>query len=194
MSHEILAAVDFSSITDQVLDEAVRLAKAMHLPLQLLHVAAVKPEPGFDEFAETHHDLTETWMGRLRKQLEGYRKKAGAEGLEATATVFSGIPVEVILREVNRLEATFLVLGSRGHGKLHYLLAGSVCQSMLRRATCPVVVIPEKKASVRRTHEDTDESDEEVRMPDWDSHSDPYMMWYSECGARGHLARSIGEA
>jgi hypothetical protein len=63
--------------------------------------------------------------------------------------VLSGTPVEVILREAERLRAELLVLGSHGHGLLHSLLVGSVCQGVLRRAPCSVVVVPGRRACAR---------------------------------------------
>ena len=158
MSHGILAAVDFSDVTEQVLAEAVRLAKALNVPLRLLHVAVGEPDPGLATSTEVYCGLGVYWITRLRKQLEDYRDECEADGLEVSATVYSGIPVKTILLEAERLEVTFLVLGSHGHGRLYDLLGGSVCQGVLRRATCPVVVIPAIKPSVQQVN--GNESDE----------------------------------
>lgn len=38
--------------------------------------------------------------------------------------------------------ADVLVLGSHGHNRLHHAVLGSVSEECVRRATCPVVVIP----------------------------------------------------
>ena len=38
--------------------------------------------------------------------------------------------------------ADLLVVGSHGHGRLHHRVLGSVSEDCVRRATCPVVIIP----------------------------------------------------
>ena len=111
MSDGILAAVDFSDITEQVLTEAVRLAKALNVPLRLLHVAVGEPDPGLATSTEVYCGLGVYWITRLRKQLEDYREECEADGLEVSATTCSGIPVKTILSEAERLEVAFLVLG-----------------------------------------------------------------------------------
>jgi nucleotide-binding universal stress UspA family protein len=39
-------------------------------------------------------------------------------------------------------DARLLVLGSHGHGHVHYTMLGSTSAACIRRATCPVVVVP----------------------------------------------------
>jgi nucleotide-binding universal stress UspA family protein len=39
-------------------------------------------------------------------------------------------------------DADLLVLGSHGHGHLHRAVLGSVSETCIRHATCPVVVVP----------------------------------------------------
>jgi len=39
-------------------------------------------------------------------------------------------------------DADLLVLGSHGHGRLFHAVVGSVAEECIRRATCPVVVLP----------------------------------------------------
>jgi len=34
------------------------------------------------------------------------------------------------------------VMGSHGHGMLHHLLVGSVTEGVLKKATCPVTIVP----------------------------------------------------
>ncbi|GIH21103.1 universal stress protein [Rugosimonospora africana] len=57
-----------------------------------------------------------------------------------TTRVVFGNPTEVLLDSA--CDATLLVLGSHGHGRLFHAVLGSVADSCVRRATCPVVVIP----------------------------------------------------
>lgn len=54
--------------------------------------------------------------------------------------------MERLLAEQGRLAADAIVLGSHGHGALYDLLVGSVAEGVLRRAPCPVVVVPSRPA------------------------------------------------
>ena len=64
--------------------------------------------------------------------------------------VRSGHPVAVIADLIGELGADLLVLGPRGRGQLAALLIGSVTQSLLGLARCPVVVAREPVNPGRR--------------------------------------------
>ena len=59
-------------------------------------------------------------------------------------------PVEAILAEARRFKATVIVLGWRGHGTFHRLLAGSVSRAIGARAQCPVLIVRKTPRSIRR--------------------------------------------
>ncbi|HET8661357.1 MAG TPA: universal stress protein [Micromonosporaceae bacterium] len=54
--------------------------------------------------------------------------------------VVRGTPSLVLTRAAE--DADLLVLGSHGHGRLHHAVLGSVSEDCVRRACCPVVVVP----------------------------------------------------
>lgn len=54
--------------------------------------------------------------------------------------VTPGAAADVLTRAA--ADADILVLGSHGHGRLFHAVLGSVAQECVRRATCPVVVVP----------------------------------------------------
>lgn len=142
----MLVPVDFSSTTDAVLDAAATLARSLKSELFLVHVA--RPEPEFityepgpasvrqavaREITEEHHKLHE-----LDHKLEG-------QGFKVTSLVIQGYTVEKILQEIDRLNIDLVVMGSHGHGALYHLLLGSVSEGVLRKAKCPVLIVPSKK-------------------------------------------------
>ena len=47
-----------------------------------------------------------------------------------------------IIEQAQQLAADYIVIGSHGHTALHDLLAGGTASGVLKRATCPVVIIP----------------------------------------------------
>lgn len=69
---------------------------------------------------------------------------------ESKVVVVDAPPADAILAEAQRFKASLIVLGWRGHGVFHRLLAGSVSRGVAERAPCPVLVVREAVGSVRR--------------------------------------------
>ena len=80
--------------------------------------------------------------------------KAAAATLAKTArpvssTVLEGAPAKALLEEASRWNATAIVVGARGLGKIAGLALGSVSAAVTRAAQCDVVVIKRDPASLR---------------------------------------------
>lgn len=142
-TRNVLAALDFSPAAPAVMRVAAELAAGLRAKLWLVHLAAPEPdfvgyEPGprevrdhrAFELREEHHGLHE-WAGELRGQ-----------GLDVTPLLVQGPTVDTLLAESVRLHASYVVLASRAHGLVAKALMGSVSDGVVRRARCPVVVVP----------------------------------------------------
>jgi len=138
----ILVPVDFSGITAKVLRHAVRLAEQSSGRLWLLHVAS--PDPEFVGFkagpASVRREVAHrfrTEHRRLQARAANLRKK----GLKAEALLVQGPTVAMILKEAVRLKCGLIVMGSHSHGTLHRVLMGSVTEGVVRKATCPILLV-----------------------------------------------------
>ena len=70
---------------------------------------------------------------------------------EAQVAIVDASPVDALLAEAKRVEATVIVLGWRGHGAFKRLLAGSVSRSIAERASCAVLIVREAPSvAIRR--------------------------------------------
>ena len=140
---KLLAGVDLSRSTDKIIATMEAIAKPLSAKIWLLHVA--EPEPafiGYDVGPQAVRDsLSETYHKELR-QVQGLAERLRSAGVDATALVVQGATVETLLSEAEKLEVDMIVMGSHGHGAVYQLLVGSVCEGVLRRATCPVLVVP----------------------------------------------------
>jgi nucleotide-binding universal stress UspA family protein len=142
MSH-VLAAVDFSSVSELVLSHAELLARAQAAPLTLLHVAA--PNPSFVGYEAGPQTVRDTRARTLREEHSALQKHAAnlrERGLDARALLVEGPSVETILREAHRLASSVIVIGSHGHGALYEALVGSVAAGVIRGSSCPVLIVP----------------------------------------------------
>ncbi|MGA2016941.1 MAG: universal stress protein [Opitutaceae bacterium] len=137
----VLAAIDFSPVTDPVLALAATLGLSMDARVLLLNVVPSPPplaayQMGEDEEAQllaaTEKDASRR-LGSLAARLAG----VATETLTAT-----GVPADEIVREASASGADLIVLGSHGHTALYDLLVGSTAHGVLKKAACPVLVVP----------------------------------------------------
>jgi len=147
MGNGILVPIDFSEVTDLVLAEAVMLSTALQLPIRLMYIAerSLAPRSQTVGLGHDHNAMLEPGQ-KLGEQLNKLRNKLAATDLTVSAFLLHGRPVDVIVNEAERLDPELVVLGSHGHGAVQHLLAGSVCEGVLSRVACPVVIVPSRMA------------------------------------------------
>ncbi len=139
----ILVAIDFSSVTEPMLDVAVRMARSFDARLCLVHVAP--PDPtfvGYEAGPQTVRDAVAEEFREEHRKLHALQKRVEEQGVTATSQFIQGPTIEKILEEAKDLEADLIVMGSHGRGALYHLIVGSVSEGVLRKATCPVLVVP----------------------------------------------------
>lgn len=147
MGH-VLATVDFSDLTQTIIEQAARLGRALECPVTLLHVAAPNPDfVGFEAGPDTVRDARAKELRDEHRDLLELATSLREQGVDAKALLVEGSTVETILREATRLSADLIVIGSHGHGALYEALVGSICEGVVRKATCPVLVVPHNRSS-----------------------------------------------
>jgi nucleotide-binding universal stress UspA family protein len=144
----ILVPVDFSEITEPVVATARALAQAFSAKLWLLHVAAPDPDfVGYDVGPQSVRDQVASHLREEHRDLQEEAVRLRDGGVEAVALLIQGPTVEKILAEAERIGADLIVLGSHGHGAVYRSLLGSVSESVLRRAACPITIVPRSAAA-----------------------------------------------
>jgi nucleotide-binding universal stress UspA family protein len=143
----ILIPVDLSETTPVVIAAAKDVARSRTAKLYLIHVASLTAPAVATEFGPiiSRVDLATT-LRQEHRDVHALAKKLKSEGYDASASLMPGDPVQQILREARRRTAHLIVIGSHGHGALYHLLMGSTVTGVLRRAPCPVLVVPAKIA------------------------------------------------
>jgi nucleotide-binding universal stress UspA family protein len=136
----ILCPVDFSPTSERTTREAGRLAGVTQSQLVLFHVVErvggppSPVPPGFDRRAY-RHDVEEN----VRRRLSRMRPEGGGDEVEEA--VAWGWPDREILRAARERSAGLIVMGAHG-GPLDSTLFGSTAHKVVRRAPCPVLVLP----------------------------------------------------
>lgn len=143
---KILAAIDFSPVTEQVLATLERMAATMPAQVWLVHVAP--PEPafvGYDTGPAVVRGQVATEHRKHHQQLQQLADRLRAEKVEATALQVQGPTVATVIAEAERLQASLIVLGSHGHGAVYNMLVGSVAEGIVRDSKLPVLLVPPKR-------------------------------------------------
>jgi nucleotide-binding universal stress UspA family protein len=87
----VVAAIDFSPVSETVVDQALALARALGARLYLLHVAP--PDPafvGYEAGPQTVRDQVATEFHEERRRLREWQEKAEARCIEAHVLFVKG--------------------------------------------------------------------------------------------------------
>ena len=143
----ILAPIDFSGVSDAVVNEAATLARALNGRVVLLTV--IQPPIITSEYAPMMENLAEiTAAGEkaaARKMAE-IERRLQVDLIPAETIQVNGAPVAHIVEQAAKLGADYIVMGSHGHTAVYDLLVGSTTHGVLMRARCPLVIVPPKDA------------------------------------------------
>jgi nucleotide-binding universal stress UspA family protein len=150
----ILLASDGSESAAHATEVAVELSKKTDSELHVLYVgedaysgALVYPEATNPEGVEQEDPALMEELGRqfeevARQVLDAEVQKVREVGGTVTqAHLRTGTPAAEIVELAEELEVGLVVVGSRGTGGIRRALMGSVSDSVVRHAHCPVLVV-----------------------------------------------------
>jgi nucleotide-binding universal stress UspA family protein len=151
---KILLATDGSKEAELAAKTASDLAQKTHSELHVVHVFGIAPvgPPVYPEAtnlqsvereAETE-ELQRISEQRAREMLEEeVGKVRSAGGTVAQGHLIEGRVAPEVVALAEQIGAGLIVLGSRGRGGIRRALMGSVSDSVVRHAHCPVLVVRE---------------------------------------------------
>ena len=141
----ILVPLDLSAAAVQVCDAACDLARLIGARPILLHVVQAPPVMMSEVYAFDASQLSE--MSSAAEKSAAHKLRALARhcekhGVKVTTVQRTGVPVTAILARAVSTKARYIVMGSHGHGAMYDLLVGSTTHGVLKKAPCPVLVVP----------------------------------------------------
>jgi nucleotide-binding universal stress UspA family protein len=140
---KILLATDGSLESELALSTAIDLANSTSSELHVVHVVglyhpdllSLRDPALFEERLQgLEQETEEVFNGQVRKIEE-------AGGTVQEAYLRRGRTDQDIVHLGEEIGAGLIVIGSRGHGGVRRALMGSVCDSVIRHAHCPVLVV-----------------------------------------------------
>jgi universal stress protein A len=134
----ILVPTDFSDESRAPLAYGAALAGTFNASHHVLHVlqAVVTPDQEPVEL-EAPRVEARAWE-ELRALLSSDKEYAG---LDATLAIEWGLPAVEIVRYAREKAIDLIAIGTHGRGSLKRLILGSVAESVVREAPCPVLTI-----------------------------------------------------
>lgn len=141
----ILVPSDFSKFSDKALQKAVDLAKEYKSRIYLLHVIDEGLQQCVADYCVSDEvmrrmemeDRTAT-QNRLEQQVGRIPDTAG---LDISYDIRKGYPAEEILKDQQEKNPDMIVIASHGRTGLLHNLMGSTTDKVLKRATCPVLLV-----------------------------------------------------
>lgn len=137
----VLACVDFSELTDRVLDITIAVAKQLGAEV---HVAHALESPvrgvGVTEISVPTRVFEEARELAGRK-LEEARAHVEDEGLEAVSHLVEAPASPALAKLAEEIDAQLVVIATRGRTGLSHVLLGSVAERVVRLAPCPVLTV-----------------------------------------------------
>ncbi|WP_406501393.1 universal stress protein [Streptomyces sp. NBC_01590] len=138
----VVVGVDGSDGSLRALDWAAAEAARTRLPLRVVHASLWEHyeglRPTVDAGVPGEQLLAEHLVASARDRVRDLRPE-----VSVVADVQPEDPVAALVRESH--EASLVVLGSRGRGRIAGMLLGSVGLALAGRSHCPVVVIPARQ-------------------------------------------------
>lgn len=147
---KVIIAYDGSADARTALDFCCQLPFASDVAMYL--VGVIEPLP----YPTTAPELIKPELKGLLQDYENEQRSKLAPALDEAAAVLrsharainlvttKGIPAGMILEEARAHDADLIVVGARGLGTLQRITLGSVSESVLRHAKCPVLVVRQR--------------------------------------------------
>lgn len=142
MADAIVVGTDGSETATRALKEAARYAKALEHELHI--VSAYEPMHGA-KVAGSAEAPVETQSipadAKVRTVVDEAAAHARLDGVEATTHTVTGDPADALLEVADKLDASLIVVGSRGMHGMKGRVLGSVPNKVSHSARCSVLIV-----------------------------------------------------
>lgn len=128
--NRILVALDFSAPSQAAFEHAARIAEAANVELLLLHAIPIEKRGNADaRRASAMHEIEHAIPAeRLLR-------------LNVKFLITEGVPAHVIPETAKEHNVDLIIVGTHGRTGLAHLTEGSIAETVIRRAHCPVLTV-----------------------------------------------------
>jgi nucleotide-binding universal stress UspA family protein len=137
----IIVPVDFSDCSLAGLTYAVRLAKAIAARIVVLHVTDLGPV-----MMTTGDYNSPTYIKAARRRcadlMQTFLKRVNCDGVPVETSAVAGYCPHAIYEAAAKRHAELIIMSTHGRTAFRHALIGSVADTTVRHAVCPVLVVP----------------------------------------------------
>jgi nucleotide-binding universal stress UspA family protein len=154
----ILCPIDFSEFSVRAYRYALSLAEHYRAKVVALHVLELwrYPSAGFAASAALYDEFCQAVHESAKEKLKEFVKNHTDNEVQPELLVHQGTAPDSILSFSQVQKADVIVMGTHGQRGYDRLMLGSVTDRVMRRATCPVLVVsnppPDDTAAGKQRH------------------------------------------
>jgi nucleotide-binding universal stress UspA family protein len=139
----ILLTTDFSETSAKAFGVAKGLAAKFGARIAVVHVEDDRVSPLLVEYmAVGLESIRQRQVESAKQQLAEFVGKHFAGEGEVDLEVSLGVPHAEIVRLATERNVDMIVMATHGRGFISHAMMGSTTERVLRRAPCPVLVVP----------------------------------------------------
>ncbi len=137
----LLVPIDFSEHAEAALDHAIELARKLDAKVHLLSVVDLQGLAAPDLSPTLMNEMIETITRGNQTALQRLADARRASGVVGELFVRRGDPREWICQIAREHHVDLIVMSTHGRRGFRRLVMGSVTETVLRIAPCPVLVV-----------------------------------------------------
>lgn len=141
LPRKIVVATDFSTQAERAVEYAVELARRFDASVHLVHGFMVPLMPGPEAGLPLPADVVTSMEQSAKKGLEDTVARYGKGSVPMEAHLKWEDPRHAVVDVANEIKADLVVVGTHGRKGLKRALLGSVAESVVRFAPCPVLTV-----------------------------------------------------
>lgn len=139
----ILLALDLKPSDQQLIMQAKSLASKFKSKIWIIHITAPEPdfvgyEVGPEYIRQSRADELRAEHKHLHKIMDDFRQAS----IDAEGLLIQGPTVEMIEKEVEKLNIDLLIIGSHRHGFLYETFVGHTSIKMIKKLSIPILIVP----------------------------------------------------
>lgn len=143
---KIMVAVDFSPISQHLVDYAWTLGQKIDATIDILNVINQRDVEALSKVADVTSAFSFPDQLKLTREdrLTGLMALLSDLGIPQDAIgrhVRTGIPFEVLISAIKELDINLLIMGTRGRGQFSGMLFGSTAARMLSKCPVPLLTL-----------------------------------------------------
>ena len=142
---QILVPVDFSECANSAIRHAIAIAIRTGATVKLLHTVnlpAFAPEAGVVSIGELEHEAAAK-LSKMGDEITHWLDRERLRAVDIKFQVRSGFVSDEILSLAEQNKVDLIVMGTRGAGNVVGALLGSNASTVMQKAHCPVLIVPD---------------------------------------------------